>query len=94
MELIFLFIKNNFNAIHCYEKTDFIKEENEISQREANDKIHITCIGEAILLAATLKAKGYSARVRSRFVPYIKLNGQNFEHWIAEYLMRQKGNGY
>lgn len=60
-------------------------------ERKANDKIHVTCRGEAILLAATLKAKGYSARVRSGFVPYIKLNGQNFDHWLAEYFDETKG---
>lgn len=53
--------------------------------RKAEDKIHVTCRGEAILLAATLKAKGYSARVRSGFAPYIKYDGVNYDHWITEY---------
>ncbi len=55
------------------------------TNRNAEDKIHITCRGEAILLAATLKAKGYSARVRSGFAPYIKYDGINYDHWITEY---------
>ena len=53
--------------------------------RKAEDKIHVTCRGEAILLAATLKAKGYSARVRSGFAPYIKYDGVSYDHWITEY---------
>lgn len=54
-------------------------------ERKAENKIHVTCRGEAILLAATLKAKGYSARVRSGFAPYIKYDGVNYDHWITEY---------
>ena len=53
--------------------------------RKAEDKIHVTCRGEAILLAATLKAKGYSARVRSGFAPYIKYDGVSYDQWITEY---------
>lgn len=53
--------------------------------RKAEDKIHVTCRGEAILLAATLKAKDYSARVRSGFAPYIKYDGVSYDHWITEY---------
>lgn len=53
--------------------------------RKAEDKIHVTCRGEAILLAATLKAKGYYARVRSGFAPYIKYDGVSYDHWITEY---------
>lgn len=53
--------------------------------RKAEDKIHVTCRGEAILLAATLKVKGYSARVRSGFAPYIKYDGVSYDHWITEY---------
>ena len=53
--------------------------------REAVNKIHITCRGQAILLASILKAKGFSARVRSGFAPYIKYDGINYDHWITEY---------
>ena len=53
--------------------------------REAKDKINITCRGQAILLASILKAKGISARVRSGFAPYIKYDGINYDHWITEY---------
>ena len=54
-------------------------------EREAKNKIHITCRGEAILLAAILKAKGYSARVRVGFGPYLKYDGVAYDHWITEY---------
>lgn len=55
------------------------------NERRAEDKIHITCRGQAILLASILKAKGYSARVRSGFAPYIKDDGIAYDHWITEY---------
>lgn len=61
------------------------RDNNYCNQRKAENKIHITCRGQAILLAATLKAKGYSARVRSGFSPYIKYDGVNYDHWITEY---------
>lgn len=61
------------------------KDKNYHKERKAEDKIHVTCRGEAILLAATLKAKGYSARTRSGFAPYIKYDGVNYDHWITEY---------
>ncbi len=61
------------------------KDSNYTENRKAENKIHITCRGEAIFLAATLKAKGYSARVRSGFAPYIKEDGIFYDHWITEY---------
>lgn len=61
------------------------KNPNYAINREAKDKIHITCRGQAILLASILKAKGISARVRSGFAPYIKYDGINYDHWITEY---------
>lgn len=61
------------------------KDGNYHKERKAENKIHVTCRGEAILLAATLKAKGYSARVRSGFAPYIKYDGVSYDHWITEY---------
>lgn len=53
--------------------------------REAKYKIFVTCRGQAILLAATLKAKGIAARVRSGFAQYPKNNGVYWDHWITEY---------
>ena len=66
------------------------KDSNYSKDRKAEDKIHVTCRGQAILLAATLKAKGYSARVRSGFAPYIKNDGVACDHWITEYFDESK----
>jgi len=54
-------------------------------KRKDEDRIYVTCRGQAILLAAILKTKGYSARVRSGFAPYIKYDGVAHDHWITEY---------
>ncbi len=61
------------------------KDPNYNIKREAKDKIHITCRGQAILLASILKAKSVPARVRSGFAPYIKYDGTSYDHWITEY---------
>ena len=61
------------------------KNPNYTKEREAKDKVHVTCRGQAILLASILKAKGIPARARSGFAPYIKYNGVAFDHWITEY---------
>jgi len=53
--------------------------------REAKDKVHVTCRGQAILLAGTLKAKGIPARARSGFAEYIGSDGIYRDHWITEY---------
>lgn len=53
--------------------------------RTAKDKIHITCRGQAIMLAATLKTKGIPARVRSGYADYIRTAGNYLDHWITEY---------
>lgn len=42
------------------------------------------------MLLATLKAKGYSSRVRSGFAPYIKYDGIAYDHWITEYYDENK----
>lgn len=54
-------------------------------KREAKDKVHITCRGQAILLASILKAKGIPARARSGYAEYIHYDGIYYDHWITEY---------
>lgn len=54
-------------------------------KREAKNKVHVTCRGQAILLASILKAKGIPARARSGFAGYIKYDGIYYDHWITEY---------
>lgn len=53
--------------------------------REAKDKIHILCRGNAILLAGILKAKGIPARVRCGFSKYHYDNGECDDQWNTEY---------
>lgn len=66
------------------------KDNNYSKDRKAENKIHVTCRGQAILLASILKAKGYSARVRSGFATYIHDDGVNYDHWITEYYDNDK----
>lgn len=58
-------------------------------ERKIKDKIVITCRYASILTASILKAKGYSARVRSGFTKYIK-PGNYLDHWIVEYYDRKE----
>ncbi|MCI9177576.1 MAG: hypothetical protein HFJ28_03165 [Clostridia bacterium] len=53
--------------------------------REAKNKVHVTCRGQAILLASIFKAKGIAARVRCGFAEYIHYDGIYYDHWITEY---------
>lgn len=53
--------------------------------RDISNKIHVTCRGQAILLASILKAKGIPTRVRSGFAFYINYDGIGYDHWITEY---------
>lgn len=61
------------------------KNPNYNTKREAKDKVHITCRGQAILLASILKAKGIPARARSGYAEYIHYDGIYYDHWITEY---------
>lgn len=53
--------------------------------REAKDKVHVTCRSQAIILASILKAKEIPARARSGFAEYINCDGIYYDHWITEY---------
>lgn len=52
--------------------------------RENKNKVIITCRYASILLASILKAKGYSARVRSGFGKYF-YEDKYIDHWLVEY---------
>ena len=54
-------------------------------KRKVEDKIHVTCRGETLLLTSILKAKGIPARARSSFVEYLRHDGVYYDHWITEY---------
>ena len=58
--------------------------------RKVEDKIHVTCRGEAVLLASILKAKGIPTRVRSGFAEYLRHDGIYYDHWITEYYSYEK----
>lgn len=58
--------------------------------RKVEDKIHVTCRGEAVLLASILKAKGIPTRVRSGFAEYLRHDGIYYDHWITEYYSYDK----
>ena len=60
-------------------------------KRQAEDKVFVTCRGQALLLAATLKAKGIPARVRSGYAGYIHDDGGYDDHWITEYYDAEEG---
>ena len=57
--------------------------------RQVRNKVHVTCRGQSLLLCATLKAKGYAARVRSGYAFYIS-NRFWADHWIVEYWNEEK----
>ena len=59
--------------------------------RKAEDKIHIICRGDALLLCAILKAKGYAARIRSGFDNYDPDDICD-DHWICEYYNQESHN--
>lgn len=65
------------------------KNDNYSLEREAKDKIFVTCRGQAILLAAILKSKGIPARVRSGFASYTNDDRIYLDHWITEYFDKE-----
>lgn len=70
----------------CSMLNELLRLDNNYSiERKDKDRIYVTCRGQAILLAAILKAKGYPARVRSGFAPYIAYDSIAHDHWITEY---------
>lgn len=62
------------------------RDKNYSLNRKIEDKIHVCCREQAILLASILKSKGFSARVRSGFAKYVNTSGKTAgDHWITEY---------
>ena len=66
------------------------RDKNYSHNRRAKDKIHVCCREQSILLTATLKAKGYSARCRSGFAYYVAYENTAGDHWITEYYDEEK----
>ena len=67
------------------------RNENYTIDRPIEDKIHVCCREQAILLASILKAKEIPARVRSGFANYACLGNGAGDHWITEYYNEEKG---
>lgn len=55
-----------------------------LANRNAQEKVIITCRGFTILLTSILRYKGIPARARAGFAPYL-CEGVNIDHWICEY---------
>lgn len=67
------------------------RDKNYSLNRKIEDKIHICCREQAILLASILKAKNFSTRVRSGFTKYVNTSGKTAgDHWITEYYDLEK----
>lgn len=62
------------------------RDKNYSIKRKIEDKVHVCCREQAILLASILKSKNIPARVRSGFAKYVNTSGtQAGDHWITEY---------
>ncbi len=59
--------------------------------REDKHRIIVTCRYASVLLASILKAKGYMARVRSGFAPYVTGKEPYHDHWIVQYYEKEQG---
>lgn len=60
------------------------------TKRSAEDKIHICCREQSILLSSILKAKNIPSRCRSGFAPYLNNDYSAGDHWITEYYNKDK----
>lgn len=67
--------------------SELLRRDNNYSiKRKIEDKIHVCCREQAILLTSILKSKNIAARVRSGFAKYVNNSGkQAGDHWITEY---------
>ena len=61
------------------------RDSNYSVNREAKNKIHILCRGNALMLASTLKAKNIPARVRVGWAKYHYNTGLCDDQWNVEY---------
>lgn len=62
------------------------RDKNYSINRKIEDKVHVCCREQAILLASILKSKNIPARARSGFAKYVSASGrQAGDHWITEY---------
>lgn len=57
--------------------------------RQAENKIVVTCRYVSVLMSAILKAKGIPARCRAGFAPYFR-QGVSMDHWINQYYSEEE----
>jgi len=69
------------------------RDSNYSVEREAKNKIYVTCRGQVLLLASTLKAKEIPTRVRSGFAEYPTNNGVFLTIGLQNTMIRKKENG-
>lgn len=55
-----------------------------VDDRAVENKLVMCCRYVAVLMTSILKAKGYAARCRAGYAPYIK-RGISMDHWITQY---------
>lgn len=70
---------------------ELLRRDKEYSiKRSIQNKIHVCCREQAILLASILKAKGIPTRVRSGFAFYVTTENSAGDHWITEYFTEKE----
>lgn len=60
-----------------------------VLERDVENKLVLCCRYVSVLMTAILKAKGYAARSRAGYAPYIA-NGISMDHWITQYYDEDK----
>lgn len=72
--------------------SELLRRENNFSNsRNIENKIHVCCREQSILLTSILKTKGIPARCRSGFAHYVGKPNKSGDHWICEYYDINKG---
>ena len=63
-----------------------------VLDRAVENKLVLCCRYVSVLMTAILKAKGYAARSRAGYAPYI-VSGISMDHWITQYYVESQTNG-
>jgi len=61
-----------------------------VGDRAVEHKLVMCCRYVSVLMTSILKAKGYAARCRAGYAPYIS-DGDSFDHWITQYYDENEG---
>lgn len=61
-----------------------------VADRAVEHKLVMCCRYVSVLMTSILKAKGYAARSRAGYAPYIR-EGLSLDHWITEYYDEKQG---